>query len=507
MMRQREKHGRPSGRSAFDMTGDAFREAGHLLVEAIADFYDSLPGRELTTRTERKAVVELLGEGSFPETGRPADELLAEVAPQLFENSLHNGHPRFLGYISSSAAPVGALADMLAAALNANVAKWDLSPVASEIEGRVLSWVAELVGYPNDAAGIMTSGGNVANLIGFLAARRAGASWNVRRQGVGVDHPRLTAYASLETHTWIEKAADVSGLGLDSIRWIDTDAAQRLSLDSLRQRVQTDRQNGAKPFVVVATAGTISTGAVDPIRELAAFCREEDLWLHVDAAYGGPAACLPEAPPDLHALHLADSVATDPHKWLHTPIEAACVLTRDPDALQETFGFRPDYYNFDPHADGGVNFYERGLQNSRGFRALKTWLCIRQAGLAGIRASIRDDIALAREFFDAVDQLPDFEARSNELSVTTFRYKPSSLQSAGAEAEEYLDELNSAIVNDVQRSGKAFISNAVVDGTYLLRACVVNFRTTAKDIRESVALIEETAARLDREMRPTRLAA
>jgi glutamate/tyrosine decarboxylase-like PLP-dependent enzyme len=489
------------------MTGDAFHEAGHLLVEAIADFYDSLPERELTSAPERAAVLDMLGDERVPESGRPADELLAEVAPLLFDNSLHNGHPRFLGYISASAAPVGALADMLAAALNANVAIWDLSPVASEIESRVLRWIADLIGYPAGAAGIMTSGGNVANLTGFLAARRANASWDIRKQGIGPDNPRLTAYASIETHTWVQKAADVSGIGLDNIRWVDTDAEQRLSLDSLRKRVQRDRKNGAKPFIVVATAGTISTGAVDPLRELAAFCREEGMWLHVDAAYGGPAACLPEAPADLRALHLADSVATDPHKWLHTPIEAACVLTRDPNALQETFGFRPDYYNFDSHADAGVNFFEQGLQNSRGFRALKTWMCIRQAGMAGIRASIRDDISLAREFFDAIDRLPDFEARSNELSITTFRYKPSELQAAVPAVEAYLDELNAAVVNDVQRSGKAFISNAVVDGTYLLRACVVNFRTTRNDIGETVALVRETAARLDREMRPTRLAA
>ena len=498
---------RPSGRSAFDMSGDAFREAGHSLVDAIASFYDSLPDREVTRAREISEVREMLGDDRFPGEGRSADELLAEVAPLLFDNSLHNGHPRFLGYISASAAPVGALADMLAAALNANVAKWDLSPVASEIESRVLRWIAELISYPEEAAGIMTSGGNVANLTGFLAARRVKAPWNIRKQGLGADCPRLTAYASMETHTWIEKAADVSGIGLDNIRWIDTDAEQRLCLDSLRDRVRRDRANGAYPFIVVATAGTISTGAVDPLPELAAFCSEEGMWLHVDAAYGGPAACLPEAPADLRALRLADSVATDPHKWLHTPIEAACILTRDPDALRETFGFRPDYYNFDADAEGCVNFYEHGLQNSRGFRALKAWLCIRQAGLAGIRSSIRDDIALAGKFFDAVDRLPDFEAHSINLSITTFRYKPSNLPAGDPAVDAYLDALNAAIVNDVQRSGKAFISNAVVAGTYLLRVCVVNFRTTEKDIQDAVALVRDTAARLDREMRPTRFAA
>ena len=200
-------------------------------------------------------------------------------------------------------------------------------------------------------------------------------------------------------------------------------------------------------------------------------------------------------------------MATDPHKWLHTPIEAACVLTRDPNALRETFSFRPDYYNFDSHVDTGVNFFEQGLQNSRGFRALKTWLCIRQAGMSGIRSSIRDDIALAKAFFDDIDRLADFEARSNELSITTFRYKPSELRDGDPAVEAYLDELNAAIVNDVQRSGKAFISNAVVDGTYLLRACVVNFRTTGNDIRSTVTLVRDTAVRLDREMRPKRLAA
>jgi len=486
---------RPTRGSALDMSPAEFRVLGHRLVEQIADFYAGLPEAPVTSGASRSTIRERIGEASLPVHGQPAAALLDEVAPLLFEHSLHNGHPRFLGYISASGAPLGALADLLAGAVNANLAKWELSPAASEIEAQAVRWLAELVGFPADGGGIMVSGGNAANIHGFLAARRAAGGPGLRKHGIGGDGPRLTAYVSAEAHTWVDKAADIAGLGADAVRWIECDNGGRLSVPALRRRIESDRRDGCLPFIVVGTAGTVASGALDPLREMVGLCREQDIWLHVDGAYGAPAACLPEAHPDLRALDLADSLALDPHKWLYSPVEAACILTRDRDALRNTFDFRPSYYHIDESADAGVDYYRQGMQNTRGFRALKVWLALRRAGLEGYQSSIREDIALARRLHDAARAHPELEARSLNLSIATFRYRPPLVDDPG-----YLDALNKAVLTAVQRSGNAFVSNAVVDGEYRLRACVVNFRTTAADIDSVIDTIVAIGRSLHEEM-------
>jgi glutamate/tyrosine decarboxylase-like PLP-dependent enzyme len=490
-------------RSAFDMPAGEFRAIGHELVDRIAEFYDSMGERDLTRLSQPDDVRQLLGAGDLPEEGTDPARLFAEAAPVLFDHSLHNGHPKFMGFITSSAAPVGALADLLAAAVNANVARWELSPVASEIESTAIHWVSDFIGYDPNASGLMVSGGNMANFVAFVAARTAQAPWDIRKDGNYPDARRLTAYVSAQTHTWIQKAADVCGLGADGIRWIETDHSGRMRLDRLREQILADREAGRLPFLVVGTAGSVSLGIVDPLREIAALCEQEKLWFHVDGAYGAPAAALPEAPQDLHALSLADSVAVDPHKWLYCPIEAACVMTRHPQALQSAFSFRPEYYRLDGRKASGTDFYELGMQNTRAFRALKVWLMFRTAGRAGYVASIRDDIRLARRLFDLVDQHAEFSTHTVNLSVATFRYVPGDLRhDRSAVAETYLDTLNQAVLAEVQANGEAFLSNAVVDGHYLLRACVVNFRTAESDIDSLPEMVAEIGRRLDRELRP-----
>jgi aromatic-L-amino-acid/L-tryptophan decarboxylase len=495
----RDRHER---RSALDMPADEFRSLGHMLIEQIADFYDSLSLRAVTRATAPEKLRALIGTGELAEQGMDAGKLLCDVVPLILENSLHNGHPKFLGYITSSAAPLGALADLLAAAVNANVAKWELSPVASEIESQTIRWIADLTGYQRDCGGLMVSGGTMANFLAFVAARRAIVPWDIRRSGSHGDRPFLTVYVSKETHTWIDKAADVCGMGAEAIRWIGTDSQGRMRVDLLRDRLETDLAEGRFPFLVVGTAGNVSTGAVDPLRDLAALCREYGLWFHVDGAYGAPAAVLPEAPDDLHALALADSVAIDPHKWLYCPIEAACVLTKRKHALRAAFGYRPDYYHFDEKQSGGVNYYEHGMQNSRAFRALKVWLTLRQAGRAGYRDSIRGDIRLAEALFALLAEHPEFETNSVNLSIVTFRYVPDGIERMEPAAEAYLDTLNRCLLAELQAGGELFVSNAVVDGSYLLRACVVNFRTLQQDIEAIPSIIAEAGRRLDRTMRP-----
>ena len=475
-----------SRNTPLDISEEQFRSIGHELVDNIADFLASIRGRPVTPAESPQAVREAVGANrTLPEEGKAPGALLRDTAGLLFQHSLFNSHPRFFGYISSGAAPIGILAEFLAAAVNANVGAWKLSPAASEIEGQVIRWLASFIGYPIDCGGLLVSGGNMANITCFLAARAAQAGWDVRKQGVAAG-PRLCVYASAATHTWLQKAVDLCGLGVDAIHWID--AGQTINLHDLESRYRKDISEGYQPFLVVGSAGTVSTGAVEPLPELAAFCREHKLWFHVDGAYGALASCVEGAPPELKGLQSADSVAVDPHKWLYAPLEAGCALVRNPTALQNAFSYHPPYYNFEADM---TNYYDIGPQNSRGFRALKVWLALEHAGSVGYRQMIRDDMTLARYLYDLAAEQPELEPITNNLSITTLRYVPQELRASlgTEETEDYLNDLNQRLLAAIENSGEAFASNAVIDGKYALRFCIVNFRTSTGDIEATLQLV------------------
>ena len=486
------KSERSSARSAaVAMSPEEFQRLGHALVDSIAGFLRLLPERPVTAAESPDVIRSLIGsERPLPETGTDAAQVLREATELLFEHSLFNGHPSFFGYITSSPAPIGILGDLLAAAVNANAGAWRLSPMASEIEAQTLGWVAEMIGYPRDCGGIFVSGGNMANIVAALAARRSAASWDIRKAGVAGGVP-LGIYASTETHTWLQKATDIAGLGTECVRWIPTDRSLRMDTGALRQAIERDVAGGHRPMMVVGTAGSVSTGAVDPLLAIAGICREAGIWFHVDGAYGAFAAGLPGTPPDLEALSLADSVAVDPHKWLYAPLEAGCVLVRDPETLRRAFAYHPPYYHFGQQA---TNYVDLGPQNSRGFRALKVWLALRHAGRDGYRQAIAEDIALSARLFERVQAHPELEACTHGLSIVTFRYVPPGMDAPAGQA--YLNQLNEILLERIQVSGEAFVSNAVVDGSYLLRACIVNFHTRQADVDALVDL----AVRLGREV-------
>jgi glutamate/tyrosine decarboxylase-like PLP-dependent enzyme len=493
----------PGGRGApLDISAEEFRAAGHGLVDRIADFLGSLSSRPVTPGLSPSEIRKRLGGAGAPEEGQPAGRLLEEAAELLFANSVLTGHPRFLGYIVGAPAPIGALADLLASAVNPNVGTWNLAPMATEIEAQAVRWIAEMLGFPAACGGLLTSGGNMANFVGFLAARRAKAPWPIRSAGLAAKGAvPLCLYASSETHTWLQKAADLFGLGTDAIRWVKAGAGQRMDVGELERLIGEDRAAGRHPFLVVGSGGTVSTGAVDPLPRLAEICRREGLWFHVDAAYGGFATKVPGAPEDLAGLALADSVAVDPHKWLYIPVEAGCALVRDPASLGETFEFQPAYYR--PHREGDeyIDYHAYGMQNSRSFRALKVWLALRQAGQRGYRRMIADDIALAAELFDRVSRHPRLEAGTRGLSITTFRYVPEGIAPGTPAGEKYLDRLNAELVERLQAGGEVYLSNAVVGGRYFLRTCLVNFRTSRRDIEAIPEIVVRAGRTLDGQMR------
>ena len=485
-----------------------FRSLGYRLVDQVARLLEAVPRGPVTRDESPSAIREALNlTGPLPETGMDPGLLLEQTAELLFAHSLINGHPRFFGYVTAAPAPIGILGDFLAAAVNPNVGAWTLSPAATEIETQTVRWIASLIGYPADCGGLLVSGGNMANFVCFLAARVAKAGYDVRQHGISADAGhKLRVYGSTETHTWIQKAADLSGLGTASIRWIATDHKQRMNVEELRGQIETDRAEGDVPCLLVGTAGSVSTGAIDPLPEISALCKEYGVWFHVDGAYGGFAAAVAEAPDDLRGLVQADSVAVDPHKWLYAPLEAGCALVRDPEMLRAAFAYHPPYYHFEERA---TNYVDYGPQNSRGFRALKVWLALRQVGAAGYRKMITDDIRLSEAMAQAISRHPELELATQNLSITTFRYVPLELRTKLQESnvESYLDTLNRDILDRLQRGGETFVSNAVVDGRYMLRACIVNFHTSQADVEAMPAIVGRIGLTAHVQLRPQSLSA
>ncbi len=495
-------HALPDQRvSPLALSAQEFQTLGHALVDRIAHFLDTLPNLPVTTGESPSAIrTALNADRSLPQ--HPADpaHLLTHATDLLLDHSLFNGHPRFWGYITSSAAPIGALGDLLAAAVNPNIGAWLLSPMASEIEAQTIRWIAEMLAYPTSCGGLFVSGGNMANILCILAARQAKSATNIRTEGLASS--RLRLYCSAETHTWVQKAADITGLGTNAIRWIPADDHQRLNLTALRSAIARDLAEDAQPFLVIGTAGTVSTGAIDPLPELAALCHEFNLWFHIDGAYGALAAVLPNAPSALAAIPLADSIAVDPHKWLYAPLEAGCALVRNPQHLRDAFAYHPPYYHFGTEA---INYFDLGPQNSRGFRALKVWLALQQAGREGYVQMLSDDIALAQSLFEKISTYPDLEPLTQSLSITTFRYVPTDLDPADPTTADYLNQLNTAILTEIQQRGEAYLSNAVIAGKFSLRVCIVNFRTALPDIEALLPLIVRTGQHLDETLRPPNL--
>ncbi len=483
----------------IEMQADDFRAIGHHLVDRIADFLDSLPARPVTTGESPQTIREILNSARLlPDLGTDPSQLMDRAADLLFDHSLFNSHSRFWGYITASAAPIGILGDFLASAVNQNAGAWFLSPMASEIEAQTIRWIAELLGFPTTCGGLLVSGGNMANIVCFLAARQAKGGWDVRAAGVN-GNKRLRVYCSKETHTWVQKAADMSGVGTDNIRWIPT--REDLSMDTvhLQNQIRADKEAGDCPFIVIGTAGSVSTGAIDDLPEIARICREEDLWFHVDGAYGGFAAMLPDTSPELRGLIEADSVAVDPHKWLYAPLEAGCAFVRDPEQLREAFAYHPPYYHFGVEA---INYLDYGPQNSRCFRALKVWLGLQHVGRRGYEQMLSDDIQLAKRLYELVAKQPELEALTNSLSITTFRCVPRDLKSSDENTEQYLNQLNTELLTRLQNSGEAYISNAVIDGKFALRACIVNFRTSLEDIETLPDIVLRIGHEVDAKLRP-----
>ena len=422
-----------------------------------------------------------------PEEPMAVPDLVEHLRELAFEQSLLIGHPGFLAYICGAGTIPGAATELLAAGLNPCLGGYRLGPGAAEIELHLTRWLAGRFGLPEGAGGMIMSGGAMANFVGLKCARDEKLGVEVRERGVR-EHGPVALYASEEAHVVIRRAADMLGLGSGAVRAIAIDERQRMRVDELEAAIERDRAAGVRPLAVCATAGTTTTGSIDPLPEIADAARRHGLWLHVDAAYGGAVVLSDELGGLLDGVQRADSLAVDPHKWLYTAQSAGCVLVREFGVLSRSFHSDASYIWLDEAARKGVDFAMHGPQFSRGFAALKVWISLLAHGRAAYGRRIAHDVALASYLGELVEEHPDFELMCEpRLSICCFRYRPAGWRGSA----ERLDRLNERLMTAIMADGRVYCSNAVIDGRFGLRACIVNFRTEAEDVERLLAVAAE----------------
>lgn len=472
----------------LDAAPDEFRRMLDATVEAVARLHEGLEDRPVFPGLTPDDVARIFDE-PLPRAGRDFDEVLARVERDVWSTATLNIHPRFLSNVMSGASQVGVAASLLTAALNENGGKWRVAPGHTEMEQRVVRWLGDFIGFPA-GGGLLVSGGSSASLHGLAAARAAKAGFDVREEGVH-GGPPMTIYTTGAVHSAMDKIADLLGLGRKHLRKVAGRPDGTADVAAMRQAIRADRAAGLHPIAIVGNPGTVNTGAVDPLHELADLAVDEDLWLHLDGAYGAPAAATTEAGHLFAGIERADSIALDPHKWLSVPFSAGSILVRDPAHLHAAFSVVPDYLR-DGVDDGPGDAMEHGFALSRPFRALKVWMTFQVYGADRLRDEIAANIRTMRRMGELVDEAPDLE-RLNDvtLSVCCFRYRP-----PGIDDEATLDELNRRLVGALDADGRVFISGTRVDGRECLRACSVNHRTDVGHVTTAVEVVRELGAAL-----------
>lgn len=458
-------------RQRLALTTDEFRALAARAVEISAELLEQLPDMRSFPETTGEATL-MSFEEELPERG-----VGAQAVEDLRKVIAHSRppSPRFFGYVLGSGEPVAAVADLVASVLNQNVTAWRSGPACATIERMVVRWLAEALGCQG-FTGSLTGGGSSANLMGLAMAREQKAPAN--HDGV---REHCTVYASSEVHMSIAKAWALLGMGHNGVRLIPVDHQFRMSTEELEKAIEADKKAGKTPVAVVASAGTVATGSIDPLEEIAAVAKRHALWMHVDGAYGALAAMA--VPEKFRGLALADSMSLDPHKWLYQPLDCGCLLYRDSGAARNAFSHSGDYARSlltDPVES--FAFFEESMELSRRFRALKIWVSLRYHGVGAFRDAIRSDLELAQHLKTAIERTPELEVLAPvPLSAVCFRWVGDRSKS---EAE--LNELNARILQKVVRRGRVFISNATVEGKFALRACIVNHRSMRKDVETVV---------------------
>jgi aromatic-L-amino-acid decarboxylase len=461
----------------------------HRAADLMADYLEHVQDYPVLPRISPGDVRRALPDAP-PQDPEPLDRILADYRKLIEPNTTHWNHPGFMAYFAVTGSGPGIIGEALAATLNVNAMLWRTGPAATELEELACDWVRQMLDLPGEFRGHINDTASMSSMLSLAAARESAAGLDIRRRGMGgrADLPRLTLYCSDQAHSSIDKAAVTLGFGLDNLRRIETDQAFRMKVDALEAAIAADKAAGCRPVAVVATVGTTSTTSVDPVHEIAAVARRENMWLHVDGAYALAAGICPEFRPLMAGLGEADSIVTNPHKWLFVPVDCSLLFVRRPELLRRAFSIVPDYLT--TPETGVTNLMDYGVQLGRRFRALKLWMVLRAFGVKGLQERIRYHCALAQEFAAWVEARPGFELFAPvPFSTVCFRAVP-------AGSPEQQDRFNERLLTAVNAAGPVLISHTKLRGRYVLRLTVGNLRTTREHVQQAERLVDEAHQRL-----------
>jgi glutamate/tyrosine decarboxylase-like PLP-dependent enzyme len=454
----------------LDPSVDEIRGWGNSVIQFMTDYLGNLRDRSVYRHMSSRRIRDRL-DPALPSKGTDFDGLLKVFREAIVPFSRQNAHPRMFGYVQSPGTPIASFADLLASTLNANLTIWRSAPAPVELERLTIDWIRQILGFHAEAGGLFVSGGSMANLTALAAARQT------KHDSSG----RLRMYASSATHFSIVKAAALLGIGRENVQHVAVDECFKIRVDDLVAKITADLEAGYVPFCIIGNAGTVDTGAVDPLAEIREVANRFQLWMHVDGSYGAFAVLAESARKLFAGMEQADSIALDPHKWLYLPVDVGCVIYRDPEIARAAFAHEAEYTRmFGEEADEAFVCWDYGPELSRRFRALKVWMLLKGVGLDRLSAAIESNLACARHLESTVQASDDFEmAVPVELSIFCFRHVPAQLRSQSPEA---IDAFNERLLVALQRDGSSYLSNTTLGGRFALRGCVLNYRTTLRDM-------------------------
>jgi aromatic-L-amino-acid decarboxylase len=473
-----------------DMSSAEFRKHGHAVIDWIADYLEK-PEKWPVLPSVRPGEVRSALPQSPPSRGEPMDRILEDFQTLIVPATTHWNHPAFMAYFANSSTGAGVLGEALTAALNVNAMLWRTSPAATELELLTLDWLRQMLGLPSEFFGAIADTASSNTLYALAAAREMHPELRIREQGMAArpDMAPIFIYCSEEAHSSVDKAVMTLGFGLSALKKIQTDDRLRMDSKALAKTIESDRRAGAIPLAVVATVGTTSTTAIDPVPAIAEICEQNKLWLHVDGSYGGIAAILPEMRHVLDGCDRAHSLVVNPHKWLFTPMDCSVLYTRRPDLLKRAFQHVPEFLMVSD-GEGVVNLMDYGIALGRRFRALKLWFVIRHFGVEGLRSLIGEHVRIARRLGEWIDADAEFERLAEvEFSTVVFRHRP-----AGMSGKK-LDEHNARLLEKVNATREVYLSHTRVRGSYALRIAIGNIHTTEAHVRHAFDLVREAGRR------------
>ncbi len=467
----------------LELSKEEMRKIGYQTIDTLVEHFSTISEQSPVKNAARRSMDWLLNE-TIPEHGTPAEEVLQHVQENILSNVALTTHPRFYSFVPSPNNYMSVIADTLASGFNVFSGAWTPFPAAAELEVMTINWLLKLFGFPvREGGGIFVSGGSMANVIGLSLARGMKIKPSEKLEDARV-------YYSDQTHSSVDRALLLLGFKKEQIRKIPSDQQFKLPLEALRKAVEEDKQAGKNPICVVGNAGTTNTGSIDSLPELSLFCRQEDLWLHVDAAYGGGAILCGQGQEALAGIEMADSITVDPHKWLYQPYEIGCILVRNHEWLSQTYRMNPEYLQDVAGNAEEVNFYDYGVQLTRRFRALKLYMSLKTFGLESFREAVKLNFKLAKETQKILEDSPHWEIISPaQLAVINFRYRPHHSTSIEF-SEERLNELNHSISAQITENEEAMLVTTTLNNKTVLRMCLINPRTTLDDIRDTLAQLE-----------------